>query len=196
MKWHLQHVKIENFKCIKQASIPISTGFTVITGPNGSGKSCVLESVAFGLGENLNRLRVTNLREISGNNDIEKRVQVILTFICESADTVRVGSSIIDGSRIYTINNAKVQKKKFLQIIKETLKFGDNSSSWHIGQKAVHDIVKLPIHSCAEHFSKTFFHVFHRSMPLQKNCLNQFVLLPEQLLVCCIYFVVVIVFFV
>jgi predicted ATPase len=41
------HIAIENYKSIRNASIDLRPGLTVLVGPNGSGKTCVLSSLKF-----------------------------------------------------------------------------------------------------------------------------------------------------
>ena len=139
--WSLSHVEIENFKSISNARVDIKPGFTVIAGQNGSGKSCLLESIGFGLGASPAELRVSQLGELCGNDSPGQRVRVVLKFISGSA-CVTIGSSLVDGSRLYLIGNTKVTKIKFSQTLTETLGFAKDSISWNISQRAVQDIVR------------------------------------------------------
>ena len=45
MSIKLDSVKIENFKAIRAATIPLSTGLTVLVGQNSSGKSSALQAI-------------------------------------------------------------------------------------------------------------------------------------------------------
>ena len=48
---HINQVELTHFKSFGGSiSIPLDTGFTVVTGPNGSGKSNILDAVLFCLG--------------------------------------------------------------------------------------------------------------------------------------------------
>ena len=48
---HINQVGFKHFKSFGGAvTIPLETGFTVVTGPNGSGKSNILDGVLFCLG--------------------------------------------------------------------------------------------------------------------------------------------------
>ena len=119
----------------------LGDGFTVITGPNGSGKSVFLESIAFGLGVPLSSLRVREASELCSSSLKASRVQVTLTFEQSTTDTMVVGCSIIEGSRIYYINKVKVKKQIFVDKLSKVLGFGHHSITWNIGQKAVQNIV-------------------------------------------------------
>lgn len=152
----LTHVRIENFKSIRSASVSIKPGFTVLVGPNGSGKSCFLESIAFGLGANPQSLRVSVLKNlINESNSISSkteslRVLVLLTFQTndflpnsnchKNTKEVIVGSTIINNQRLYMINSSKVSKEKFVTFIKEKLHFA-HQSQWNIAQKSVQNII-------------------------------------------------------
>jgi DNA repair ATPase RecN len=68
--YFLQNVKIENFKSIKAACVDFQEGFMIITGPNGAGKSCLLESIAFALGQRVQFMRVSTLKGIRNADDV------------------------------------------------------------------------------------------------------------------------------
>jgi chromosome segregation ATPase len=105
-----------------------------------AGKSCFLEGVGFGLGASAAELRVNNLSELCGKNCTGQRVKVVLKFIKGSL-SLTVGSSIVDGTRLYFIDNSKVTKIKFSQSLTDTLGFSKDSISWNISQRAVQEIV-------------------------------------------------------
>ena len=138
--WSLNILEVENFKAIDRLTQEIDSGFTVITGPNGCGKSCILESIGFGLGATPAELRVNNLSELSGNSRAGQRIRVTLNFK-NGAKTMTVGSSFVEGARLYLVNNIKTTKKKFSQTLTDTLGFSNDSISWNISQRAVDDIV-------------------------------------------------------
>ncbi|TMI47788.1 DUF2813 domain-containing protein, partial [Candidatus Bathyarchaeota archaeon] len=49
---YIKRIDIRGFKTFnKKVSIPLDSGFTVITGPNGAGKSNILDALKFSLGE-------------------------------------------------------------------------------------------------------------------------------------------------
>jgi chromosome segregation ATPase len=105
-----------------------------------AGKSCFLESVGFGLGASAAELRVNNLSELCGKNSTGQRTRVVLKFIKGSV-SMTIGSTIIDGTRLYLINSNKVTKIKFCQSLTDTLGFSKDSISWNISQRAVQEIV-------------------------------------------------------
>lgn len=147
--WSLSQVDIENFKAINNATVIMSPGFSVITGPNGSGKSCLLESIGFGLGASPAELRVTNLSELCGNACPGQRVRVNLKF-SNGSICLMIGSSLVDGVRLYLVANSKVTKMKFTHTLTETLGFSKDSISWNISQRAVQDIVSYHLKNTAK----------------------------------------------
>ena len=115
--YRLVKLEIENFKSIKSATIQIRDGMTCITGPNGAGKSNVLEAIAFGLGAPLPSLRSQNLTDLAHATDSKMQTVVQLTFNRSNALKI-IGSSIINGQRIYHINeNKKLVTKQVQQIL-------------------------------------------------------------------------------
>ena len=138
--WSLSKLEVENFKAIDRLTQEIDSGFTVLTGPNGCGKSCILESIGFGLGASPAELRVNNLSELAGNSRTGQRIRVALNFK-KGSRTIVVGSSFVEGARLYLVNNIKTTKKKFSETLTDTLGFSSDSISWNISQRAVDDIV-------------------------------------------------------
>ena len=90
----------------------------------------------------MSELRCSNLAGIGGASNGKDRTVVSLTFTKGTAEAV-VGSSIVDGHRLYTISNVKVTKTKFSQFIVDKFGFAKESVSWNISQRAVQDIVRL-----------------------------------------------------
>ena len=112
--YRLVQLQIENFKSIKTAVIKINAGMTCITGANGVGKSNILEAIAFGLGAPLTSLRSQTLSDLAHATDSKMQIVVQLTFN-QTKDVKIIGSSIINGQRIYHINENKKLVTKQVQ---------------------------------------------------------------------------------
>ncbi|MEK6902648.1 MAG: chromosome segregation SMC family protein [archaeon] len=107
----LTKLRLKNFKSFRNATIPLTDGFTAIAGANGSGKSNIMDAVLFALGEpSLNSLRASRLTELvhTGAADGEKYAIVTLSFQTEKGayDISRMVDK--QGKSVYRINEKRV----------------------------------------------------------------------------------------
>ncbi|HEY9671740.1 MAG TPA: chromosome segregation protein SMC [Waterburya sp.] len=87
---HIKRVELTNFKSFGgTTSIPLLTGFTVVSGPNGSGKSNILDALLFCLGLASSKgMRAERLPDLV-NHDKERRgtVEASVTVTFDLSDT-------------------------------------------------------------------------------------------------------------
>jgi len=77
---------------------------------------------------------------MSNVNNSSRRTTVKLTFR-KNENEFTVGSSIVDGKRLYQINMSTVSREKFTDALTAQLGFSKHSFCWNISQHAVQDIV-------------------------------------------------------
>ncbi len=140
----LVRIEISRFKCIDYIDYHFerNASFVLFTGFNGVGKSCILEAMAFGLGIELDELRVKDINGFvpQGFTTTKNRTFCNLTFTDVKPESeVIIGSYIDDKTRCYSLNHKKISKNEFDNYLKE-LNIS-RSSEYYISQNQIHSIM-------------------------------------------------------
>ena len=143
-----------------RTDVPIGDGLNCIAGENGAGKSNLLDAVSFALGEQPGNLRVKTMAELSGLPN--RKVEAELLFEAppghslapasggkKGRQQVRLGSAIVDGTRYFLLNGARLPKHAFDEAVAEMGLHVGGHSVWKISQSAVNRVTAL---SPADHY--------------------------------------------
>lgn len=104
-------LRLKNFKSFRNATIPLSDGFTAIAGANGSGKSNIMDAVLFALGEtSLKSLRASRLTELVHTGAAAGENYAIVTLSFQTDSGAYDISRMVDkqGKSVYRINEKRV----------------------------------------------------------------------------------------
>mgnify|MGYP003388503436 CR=1 FL=1 len=85
-------------------------------------------------------MRLNSVRSVGGAESSSHRTVAKLTFT-QPGKSITVGSSLVDGKRLYHCGNTVIQREKFLGVLTGQLHFAKHTFCWNISQHAVHDIV-------------------------------------------------------
>ena len=141
----LVRIEISRFKCIDYIDYHFERNapFVLFTGFNGVGKSCILEAMAFGLGIELDELRVKDINGFvpQGFTATKNRTFCNLTFtdVKPESSEVVIGSYIDDKTRCYSLNHKKISKNEFDNYLKSLNIY--RSSGYYISQNQIHSIM-------------------------------------------------------
>jgi len=88
---HIKRVELTNFKSFGgTTSVPLLSGFTVVSGPNGSGKSNILDALLFCLGLASSKgMRADRLPDLVNNTQTAKSrsaVEAVVTVTFDLSD--------------------------------------------------------------------------------------------------------------
>ncbi len=125
---YIKRIDIRGFKTFnKKVSIPLDSGFTVITGPNGAGKSNILDALKFSLGElSARELRGGSLSALIHKSGAETARSAHVAVQFDNSDRkIPVDSDLVTVSRefstggegIYRMNGRRLSRKQAQDIL-------------------------------------------------------------------------------
>ncbi len=125
---YIKRIDIRGFKTFnKKVSIPLDSGFTVITGPNGAGKSNILDALKFSLGElSARELRGGSLSALIHKSGTETARSAHVAVQFDNSDRkIPVDSDLVTVSRefstggegIYRMNGRRLSRKQAQDIL-------------------------------------------------------------------------------